>query len=48
MIKAGYKETELGEIPEEWEIVELNNVADHDSNKSPLLMWYLDSNNPLK
>ncbi len=29
MIKAGYKETELGEIPEEWEIVELNNVADY-------------------
>ena len=29
MIKAGYKETELGEIPEEWEIVDLNNVADY-------------------
>lgn len=39
-IKKGYKQTELGVIPEDWEIGNLGDIAKINMGQSPLSQYY--------
>ncbi|MCK4269694.1 MAG: hypothetical protein KAW93_04365 [Methanogenium sp.] len=35
MVREGYKETEFGEIPEDWKVVELSKISESYSGGTP-------------